>query len=194
MRKLTIKRTISQFVQATRRELVRDVPITEYVRELHFTYCALLPSNVILRCAQYCYNLRELYCANCVVEPAELFRLLSLKLTCVTTLHWSLYDACYYESKLDNGSIRLIMALPTLPQLKSMCMVCVAAPSTTALFFAIWPRCPMLRHLHFEEIDEHEYFVPNTKVYRRRSFPLLRQLGGVLRRTVLSFLGAAHRN
>ncbi|KAH6933443.1 hypothetical protein HPB50_014875 [Hyalomma asiaticum] len=54
--------------------------------KLRFTNCIALTSEAILGCAQHCCKLRELCCINCIVEPAELFILLSRTLKCVRKL------------------------------------------------------------------------------------------------------------
>ncbi|KAL1444482.1 hypothetical protein MTO96_029794 [Rhipicephalus appendiculatus] len=109
----TDERTIRKFLQATRQGLdvqdhKNDVPLAVHVEELHLTNCLALYSRVILDCVKQCQNLRELYCVNCLVEPAQLFVLLSRKLTRVTRLEWSLHNKEYYKTKLDNlsGSFR----------------------------------------------------------------------------------------
>ncbi|KAH6925463.1 hypothetical protein HPB50_005712 [Hyalomma asiaticum] len=187
----TDERTILKFVQATHREPGRDVPITEYVSELHFTNCTSLSSSAILHCAQYCNNLRLLDCVKCVVEPSELFRLLSMKLTCVTTLQWSLYDERCYKFK-HRLSVRLINTFPPLPQLESMFMECSTSTATELILGAIFPRCPMLSRVCFQESDEHRHLVPNAGGYCRLLFPVLRLVGNVLRRIISLFVRAAY--
>ncbi|KAH6925880.1 hypothetical protein HPB50_011499 [Hyalomma asiaticum] len=118
-------RTIGKFVRARRQTLVYDrwiemVPISLYVNELHFTNTVSLSSDAILHCIRHCSHLRELYCVNCVVEPAELFHVLSLKAMYVTKLEWSVYDERCYKSKLDSRSVRLINTLESSPMLKYM--------------------------------------------------------------------------
>ncbi|KAH6925458.1 hypothetical protein HPB50_005707 [Hyalomma asiaticum] len=93
----TDERIITKFVRTTREELgqhsrTENVPISSHARELHFTDCIALTSETILGCAQNCCNLREMYCVNCVVEPAELFVLLSRTLKCVRKLEWTMYS------------------------------------------------------------------------------------------------------
>ncbi|KAH7971882.1 hypothetical protein HPB52_003647 [Rhipicephalus sanguineus] len=97
---------IKEYQQVTRQELDissqdRDVPLTAYVHELRFTNCLALSSDAILGCAALCANLRELCCVNCVVEPGELFVLLSTRLTRVTNLEWSIHDEASYKSRLN---------------------------------------------------------------------------------------------
>ncbi|KAH7971649.1 hypothetical protein HPB52_001147 [Rhipicephalus sanguineus] len=98
---------IQRFLQEATRQLpvvedhlTENVLLVSVIQELWFASCPTLSSEVILHSAGRCFNLRELYCVKCVVEPAQLFVLLSLELRSVTKLQWSLYDDHRYKARL----------------------------------------------------------------------------------------------
>ncbi|KAH7971879.1 hypothetical protein HPB52_003644 [Rhipicephalus sanguineus] len=148
----TDERTIRKFLQATRQgldvqNLTEGVPQAVHVEELHFTNCLALSSDAILDFAEQCLNLRELYCVNCLVEPAELFALLSVKLTRVTRLEWSLHHKGYYESKLRNLSSSFNSS--NAPQLRTMYVDLVDTRATVRLLGEFLRGCGgTLRNLH----------------------------------------------
>ncbi|KAL1421585.1 hypothetical protein MTO96_023020 [Rhipicephalus appendiculatus] len=114
-----------------------------------------LSSNVILDCARRCENLRELRCVNCHVEPILLFCLLSLKLTRVTKLEWTLYEEIFYKSRLDRYAVALIEDFDKLegPQLITMYVEQTRSPVVDSLLDCFLMRCPRLRHLHIHGIQ-----------------------------------------
>ncbi|KAL1444487.1 hypothetical protein MTO96_029799 [Rhipicephalus appendiculatus] len=153
------RRTVRMFLRATRKEvdaenLVKEVPVATYVQELRFTNCLVLSSRVILDCMQHCNNLRQLYCVNCVVEPVELFVLLSTKLTSVTKLEWSLHDETHYESMLNVEDIARICTFSKSvgPKLVTMYVEVCVTEKTELLLEQVLPRCGMLRHLHVHAV------------------------------------------
>ncbi|KAH7973094.1 hypothetical protein HPB52_021184 [Rhipicephalus sanguineus] len=153
------ERTVGMFLRATREELdvqnqVKDVPVAAYVEEVRFANCLVLSSGLILDCVQQCDNLRELYCVNCVVEPAELFVLLSTRLTRVTKLEWSLHDEKHYESRLTAEDIAIIgiFSKSEGPKFATMYVEVVATETTECLLDQFLTRCGMLRRLHVHAI------------------------------------------
>ncbi|KAH7971880.1 hypothetical protein HPB52_003645 [Rhipicephalus sanguineus] len=153
------ERTVGMFLRATREKLdvqnlVKDVPVAAYVEELRLANCLVLSSGVILECVQRCDNLRELYCINCVVEPAELFFLLSTKLTRVTKLEWSLHDEKHYESRLNAEEIAPIgiFSKSEGPKVVTMYVEVSVTERTEFLLLKFLPRCGMLRRLHLHTI------------------------------------------
>ncbi|KAL3205280.1 hypothetical protein MRX96_011178 [Rhipicephalus microplus] len=150
-------RTVGLFLQVTREQMdiqdqANDLPLSAPVEELRFTNCLLLHSVVILDCVQHCDNLRELYCVNCVVEPDELFFLLSV--TRVAKLEWSLHDEKYYESKLNLDKIGLISNLSKSngPKLATMYVEMVPTAKTEYVLDQFLPGCGMLRRLHIHTV------------------------------------------
>ncbi|KAL1444496.1 hypothetical protein MTO96_029808 [Rhipicephalus appendiculatus] len=153
------ERTVAMFLRAKREELdvqnqVKDVPFAANVEELRFAHCLVLSSEVILDCIQHCDNLRQLYCVNCVVEPAELFVLLSTKLTRVRKLQWSLHDEKHYESRLDIEEIALIGTFSKTegPKVVTMYVEVSATEKTEFVLDQFLPRCGMLRRLHLHAV------------------------------------------
>ncbi|KAL1444485.1 hypothetical protein MTO96_029797 [Rhipicephalus appendiculatus] len=153
------RRTVRMLLRATRKEvdvenLVMDVPLAAYVQELRFTNCLVLSSGVILDCIQHCNNLRQLYCVNCIVDPVELFVLLSTKLTRVTKLEWSLHDEEHYESMLNVEDIARICTFSKSegPKLVTMYVEVCVTEKTELLLEQVLPRCGMLRHLHVHAV------------------------------------------
>ncbi|KAH7971881.1 hypothetical protein HPB52_003646 [Rhipicephalus sanguineus] len=153
------ERTVGMFLRATREELdvqsqVKDVLVAAYVEEMRLANCLVLSSGVILDCIQQCDNLRQLYCVNCVVEPAELFVLLSTKLIRVTKLEWSLHDEKHYESRLNAEDIAIIgiFSKSEGPKVATMYVEVVATAKTECLLDQFLNRCGMLRRLHVHAI------------------------------------------
>ncbi|KAH7973092.1 hypothetical protein HPB52_021182 [Rhipicephalus sanguineus] len=153
------ERTVAMFLRAKREELgvknqVKGVPVAAYVEELRFASCLVLPSCVMLDCVQHCHNLRQLYCVNCIVEPAELFVLLSTKMIRVTKLEWSLHDDKYYGSRLNAEDIAIIgiFSKSEGPKVATMYIEVVATETTKCLLDLFLPRCGMLRRLHVHAI------------------------------------------
>ncbi|KAL1435162.1 hypothetical protein MTO96_011090 [Rhipicephalus appendiculatus] len=89
-----------------------NVLLVSSIRELRFAKCPTLSSAAILDCADRCSNLRELDCVKCVVEPAQLFVLLSLKLSSVRKLQWSLHEHHRYRARLYGEATMPIRDVP----------------------------------------------------------------------------------
>ncbi|KAH7973636.1 hypothetical protein HPB49_003475 [Dermacentor silvarum] len=169
----TDERAIKKFLGATREQLIDDqvekVPLAVHVRLLRFTNCLALSSEVILNCAGYCYNLRELYCVNCLVEPPKLFDLLSLKLPGVKKLEWSLYEDSYYKSWLDSHAVTHIRTFPKFqgPKINTMYVELVVTQATVFLLDHFLTHCRRLRHLHVHAIRKEPPGVPSAEACRQ---------------------------
>ncbi|KAL1444486.1 hypothetical protein MTO96_029798 [Rhipicephalus appendiculatus] len=155
----TDEETIKNILQATGDELdpeslEENLPLVEHVRQLRFTNCHALFYDAIIDIARCCYNLRELYCVNCLVEPAALFAVLSLTLRCVTKLEWSLYDERHYESRLGGHAVDEIAAVSesNRPNVEVMYVEMTVTYSTAFLLDSFLKRCPGLRHLQVHTI------------------------------------------
>ncbi|KAL3237308.1 hypothetical protein MRX96_048191 [Rhipicephalus microplus] len=105
------ERVIEKFLETTRIELIQERIVPAMVENLHFTNYLLLHPSDILRWAGYCLILRELHCVNCLVYPSEIFRLLCLRLTCLKTLEWSLYDKVCRDV---HGTVECMQKLPEI--------------------------------------------------------------------------------
>ncbi|KAH6941941.1 hypothetical protein HPB50_024457 [Hyalomma asiaticum] len=170
----TDERISKKFALATCKRLVEDnevrnVAIAGHVRRLRLTNCLTFSSESILDIARYCFNLRELYCVNCVVEPTDLFDLLSLKLTGVTKLEWSLYEDRYYKSWLDSHAVTHIRTFPKLqgPKLNTMYIELVVTDAAVFLMDHFLAHCRRLRHLHVHAIRKEDPDVPSAEACRR---------------------------
>ncbi|KAH6926754.1 hypothetical protein HPB50_021464 [Hyalomma asiaticum] len=155
----TDERIITKFLQTTREEVDQDgrtenVPISSDVRVLRFTNCIALTSKAILECAQPCCNLRELYCVNCVVEPAGLFTLLSRTLKSVTKLEWTLYEHDYYESRLGSRALMQIEIVPASegPNIQTMYVEQACSDVTVRVLNSFLFRCAQLCDLHIHDL------------------------------------------
>ncbi|KAL1444477.1 hypothetical protein MTO96_029789 [Rhipicephalus appendiculatus] len=150
------ERIVKKFLLTKREKLdrekqIRNVSLALGVRKLRFTNSITLPSKAIIDVTRRCYNLRELYCLNCVVEPYELFRQLCSLLQCIKKVEWTLYDKSRYrnEDSLD-----------------------VLCHETVAFLNSFLNRCRHLYHLHVHNVcteyypelnadDSSANFVPN---------------------------------
>lgn len=140
-----------------------------HVQLLRFTKCLALSSEVIFNCAGYCYNLRELYCVNCLVEPPKLFDLLSLKLPGVKTLELSLYEDSYYKSWRSSHAIMQIRTFRKLqgPRINTMYVELVVTQATVILLDPFFTHCRRLRHLHVHAIGKEPPGVPSAEADRK---------------------------
>ncbi|KAH6945773.1 hypothetical protein HPB50_009852 [Hyalomma asiaticum] len=152
-------RTIMKFLVTTRKEIdhnghTKNVPISENVRELCFTTVFRLPCSVILDCCKKCHNLRELYCVNSLVHPAELFILLSVTLKFVTKLEWTLYEEVYYDFPGEVPALRQIETIHPSegPEILAMYIEQVCTTKTVRILDSFLMRCRRLRHLHIHYI------------------------------------------
>ncbi|KAH6925881.1 hypothetical protein HPB50_011500 [Hyalomma asiaticum] len=153
---------VKKFLRETREEPVQGGrtekrPLSSHVRELCFTNCIALRSEVILGCARQCRNLRELYCVNCSVEADQLFVLLSNRLTCLTRLEWTLrvktYEATwavwrFVERSNTEG-----------PRITAMYVELVVDEWTESFLNCFVSHCRRLRHLHIHEVRGKSVYV-----------------------------------
>ncbi|KAL1444479.1 hypothetical protein MTO96_029791 [Rhipicephalus appendiculatus] len=155
----THREVVARFLQASREETIADkdvkhVPLALHVQELRFTNCLALSSDVILGCARHCEHLRDLCLVNCIVEPTDLFVLLSLTLTCVRNLKWSLHDEKYYQSALSENNTALIRDLPNSegPSVVTMYVEMVVTDKTESILKQFLLRCGTLLFLHVHAV------------------------------------------
>ncbi|KAL1435163.1 hypothetical protein MTO96_011091 [Rhipicephalus appendiculatus] len=152
---------IRKFLQETTRQqpVVEDNPtenvlLVSSIRELRFAKCPTLSSAAILDCADRCSNLRELDCVKCVVEPAQLFVLLSLKLSSVRKLQWSLHEHHRYRARLYGEATMPIRDVPAQqrPLLEAMYVEVAVKCTTVMMLHSFVGRCQSLRHLHVHAV------------------------------------------
>ncbi|KAH7971883.1 hypothetical protein HPB52_003648 [Rhipicephalus sanguineus] len=170
----TDRQTMSRFLQASRDEIVadnkvKDVPLALHVQELRIANCLALSSDIILGCARHCEHLRELCVVNSVVEPAELFVLLSVRLTSVTNLQWSLHDEKWYQSGLNDNATALIRGFtkPEGPSVVTMYVEMVATDRTKCLLKQFLLRCGTLLFLHVHAVLKGLSNVLSTEAFPR---------------------------
>lgn len=153
----TNEQTVNKFLEAIDEKLVQDKQQADDARPLHpveelcFTGCRTLPSRAIISCAGHFSNLRELYCVKCVLQPDELFSMLSLKLKCLKTLHWSIFDCHSCESKMYSNAmleIRSLAMSKVSPSINTMYVEVAATAIPVLLFDTFVGRCGSLRSLH----------------------------------------------
>ncbi|KAH6927045.1 hypothetical protein HPB50_025360 [Hyalomma asiaticum] len=153
----TNEQTVNKFLEAIDEKLVQDKQQADDARSLHpveelrFTGCRTLPSRAIIICAGHFSNLRELYCVKCVLQPDELFSMLSLRLKCLKTLHWSIFDCHICELKMYSDAmleIRSLAMSDVSPSVNSMYVEVAATAMTVLLFHTFVGSCGSLRSLH----------------------------------------------
>ncbi|KAH7979015.1 hypothetical protein HPB49_007778 [Dermacentor silvarum] len=127
---------------------------TKNLRQLRFTNCLAMPSDVLLGFVASCENLQELCVVNSVVEPPPLFRLLSKRLTSVKKLEWSLYEGHRYESSLEKDAVAETSTPCQLQivKLQSMYVEVVATPLTEDFLEHVLNGCHSLQNLHVHAI------------------------------------------
>ncbi|XP_070385189.1 uncharacterized protein [Dermacentor albipictus] len=132
------------------------------VRQLRFTNCLTLASEVLLEFVAYCENLVELCILNCVVEPPALFRMLSQRLTKVKKLEWSLYEDTHYESWLEKDTVAGTgtQCQPQTLNLEYMYVEVVATPLTAAFLEGVLNGCHGLQRLHIHAIRKDAVGMP----------------------------------
>ncbi|KAH7979014.1 hypothetical protein HPB49_007777 [Dermacentor silvarum] len=130
------------------------------LRQLRFTNCLALPSDVLLGFLGSCENVEELCVLNCVVEPPALFHLLSQKLVKVKKLEWSLYEDRRYESWLEKDAVAQTSTSCQLKALKTMYVEVVATPLTADFLEHILNGCHGLQNLHVHAIRKDAVEVP----------------------------------
>ncbi|KAH8028303.1 hypothetical protein HPB51_014959 [Rhipicephalus microplus] len=157
------ERILKKFLLTERENLVpekrsRSEPLALGVRELRLTNCIALPSKAIIDVTRRCYNLRELYCVNCVVEPYELFRHLCRLLQSIKKVEWTLYDTSRYryENSLDVWRIeRLHEGMG--PSINEMYVEKVLCEATVVFLNSFLKRCRHLCHLHVHNVCTEYY-------------------------------------
>ncbi|KAH7971885.1 hypothetical protein HPB52_003650 [Rhipicephalus sanguineus] len=153
----TDERIVEKFLLATRENLVREEIRNKWlaldVRELRLTNCIALPSEVIIDVTRRCYNLRELYCVNCVVEPYELFRHLCWFVQGIKKVEWTLYDKRYYryEDSLDVWPIEHLYG-GMAPGINEMYVEVFRCDETVAFLDSFVKRCQHLYRLHVHNV------------------------------------------
>ncbi|KAH7979020.1 hypothetical protein HPB49_007783 [Dermacentor silvarum] len=130
------------------------------LRQLRFTNCLALPSDVLLGFLGSCENVEELCVLNCIVEPPALFKLLSQKLAKVKKLAWSLYEDRRYESWLEKDAVAQTSTSCQLKALKTMYVEVVATPLTADFLEHILNGCHGLQNLHVHAIRKDAVEVP----------------------------------
>ncbi|XP_065282026.1 uncharacterized protein [Dermacentor albipictus] len=161
-------------------DLYRKKVNTKDVRQVRFTSCLALPSEVLLGFLASCENVEELCVLNCVVEPPALFRMLSQRLRKVKQLEWSLYEDYHYESWLEKDAVAVTSTQyqPQTPMLQSMYVEVVATPLTADFLDGVLNECQELRSLHIHVLRKDALGMPmgdaNTRLQtprpRLRSF------------------------
>ncbi|KAH6925457.1 hypothetical protein HPB50_005706 [Hyalomma asiaticum] len=179
--------TVEMFLRATHVATSggRPIPIAARVQELWFTNCITLFSDVITQHARACYNLRELHCVNCIVDPAELFGLMCERVERLTKLEWSLYDQRYYEFSNDaRSAVHHICTFPASRQPRLNTMYVEVSPTCSAVFvlknFLI--RCHGLLNLHVHAIRPVRYGAAEGIAYHRDATPVIIDLQQTLLR------------
>ncbi|XP_065282029.1 uncharacterized protein [Dermacentor albipictus] len=132
------------------------------VRQLRFTNCLTLASEVLLAFVARCENVEELCVLNCVVEPPALFRVLSQRLTKVKKLEWSLYEDCHYESWLEKDAVAgtSTQCQSQTLTLQSMYVEVVATPLTADFLQRTLNDCQDLQSLHIHAIRKDAVGIP----------------------------------
>ncbi|XP_065282023.1 uncharacterized protein [Dermacentor albipictus] len=135
---------------------------TKNMRQLRFTNCLALPSDVLLGFVGICDNIQELCVVNCVVEPPALFRMLSQRLAKMKKLEWSLYEDRHYNSWLDKDAVAgtSTQCEPQTLKLQSMYVEVVATPLTADFLEGVLNRCHVLQSLHIHVIRKDAVGIP----------------------------------
>ncbi|KAH7973096.1 hypothetical protein HPB52_021186 [Rhipicephalus sanguineus] len=160
------ERTIEKFVQAARAELIQ---------ELRFTNCLTLPSSNILECAGSFPNLRELQCVNCLMDPADLFRHLTLRLACLEKLEWSLYDKVCRNVRATVGNMRWYSKFQR-PRLSEVYVEIEVTHSSVVVLNDFLTLCPVLSHLHVQAVRREHYDATSGAAYPRSATPEIHAL------------------
>ncbi|XP_075534468.1 uncharacterized protein LOC142568350 [Dermacentor variabilis] len=141
------------------------------LRQLRFTVCLALPSDVLLGFVASCENMEELRVVNCVVEHPTDLPLLSQRLTNVKMLQWSLYEDRRYESWLKKYAVVDTSTRCRLNTLQSM-YVEVAATLLTADFLeVVLNDCHGLPSFHAHVIRKDAVEVPMGDAITRMKTP-----------------------